>query len=106
MFSIGQQVVCIDDTWGHPNWKFIPNRPSKGNIYTVRGYGRTSLCETINCPCPRIFLVGITNPIVRWWGSFFEEGSFPEYRFRPVRKTDISIFTAMLKAVPRKALTE
>ena len=105
IFSVGQKVVCINDEWLDPSWVAVPNRPVAGLIYTVRGHDYWDLPDLfVN---DRIFLVEITNPLVDWIECEQREGSFPTWRFRPVveRKTDISIFTQMLRTEPVKELT-
>lgn len=95
MLRIGQRVVLVRD--------FDPgvraqapidgiNLPIKGEVYTVRAlhsdYGY-----------PIVLLVEVVNPL-RFYGDIFDftEQGFDPDRFRPVveRKTDISIFKAML----------
>jgi hypothetical protein len=84
--KVGDKVVCVDPT----NDPFIKN-VTKGRVYTIRGfiewYGEVGfyLEELTNEMC----LVGV-------------EWAYRSDRFRPVhpRKTDISIFTDMLKTEP------
>jgi hypothetical protein len=107
MFHIGQRVICVDDKFVGENGVFdrtfterCPHLPLKGRIYTVRafsvpyaGYPGTPgmlLKEIINPPCPYV-------------EGRFEPSFFPSH-FRPLaeRKTDISVFTAMLNKTPEK----
>jgi hypothetical protein len=88
-FRIGQKVVCIDNG---PNPKlknnfWIGDIPIVGNIYTISGFG---FAEATNEEL--LVLVEIKNCSRHGIG-------YSAWRFRPVveRKTDISIFTAMLK---------
>lgn len=85
-FRVGQKVICIDEVGQNPN---LGDRTViKGRIYTVReaydwfGY-------------PGIRLDEIYNYLDRGYSA---------HRFRPVveRKTDISIFTAMLNTSKRE----
>lgn len=83
-FHVGQKVVCVDASGAADG--FIV----KGAIYTVRWLGER----------PRDFGPGVMLDEAS--GGFHEEAGV-EYcfcitRFRPIveRKTDISIFTAML----------
>ena len=83
-FYVGQRVVCVDATArykrvGDPTWPLHLNA-----VYTVRGFAS----ETGE-PC--VLLDEICEENKRDSGYF-------EYRFKPAveRKTDISIFTAML----------
>jgi len=94
-WKVGDKVVCLQ-TWFEPCGGYGDEvGPVEGVIYTIREIGYLSpsipgkvhvrLCEIVNKarPCQ---VVGI-------W-----EQTFRASRFRPVqkRKTDISIFTAML----------
>lgn len=89
-FRIGQKVVCVDDAdfWS----RSLVARPVKGAVYTVRDFTRgidaNGLCGE------GVLLVGVNNPL----GFGGNEHGFKFARFRPIveRKTDISIFTAML----------
>ncbi len=81
-FRVGQKVVCVDDTHRvtgkrHPCLE-------NGRVYEVGSFGVTWRGTE------GIHLVGVTNR--RPEQAFYKE------RFRPVieRKTDISIFTALL----------
>ncbi len=100
-FHVGQKVVCVDDEWKDVNWKYIPSRPVRGQVYTVRS---VHITERTDGPEVSMLLNEITNPIVAWPKIGKSEGDFPAYRFRPVieRKTDISIFTAMLTPKQRE----
>ncbi len=91
-FEIGQEVECIDDNW----FETVPAPscfPQKGKVYVITG---------IHSPCLRalhqvdhLSLVGIPLYI------------FASDMFRPLlkKKTDISVFTKMLKPakVPENA---
>lgn len=100
MFYVGQKVVCVSDEPKNPcvlNGRILaddywPNFPKKGKIYTVRGF----FCDDPDL-CG-IYLVELINP-VRHYTKGFVEGGFRAENFRPLeeRKTDISIFTEMLK---------
>jgi hypothetical protein len=90
-FHVGQKVVCIRDDWsdGSP-----PLR--NGAIYTVVGITAPIKCFSFGGPSmcrPTIILAEAKNPNG-------DDIGFNHERFRPVieRKTDISIFTAMLNA--------
>lgn len=77
-FRVGQKVVCVDDSRPVVGWAKQWLR--KGNIYEIRSIE----------PDGDIHLIEIAR----------ESGTpFYHSRFRPIveRKTDISIFTAMLK---------
>jgi hypothetical protein len=90
-FRIGQKVVCVDDDWQEAGHE--PPHPSEvdpvlGGIYTIRG---------IEGHADSLYFVlqEIVNP-PRGSGN---ETWFEAVAFRPVveLKTDISIFTRMLK---------
>ena len=89
-FRVGQKVVCISG----PARRDMVTDPVVGDVYTVRGINKDQrgdigihLAEIVNRP-RRIISLG---------GEIREPGFFA-YHFRPVvqRKTDISIFKAML----------
>lgn len=101
-FRVGQKVVCVDDgnfsVDRHP-WvsnKYLPNRPVRGNVYTVRGFD-PDFPESI-------YLCEIYNPNDLQWANGFGEGSFLPRRFRPIveRKTDISFAHEILKKASNK----
>jgi hypothetical protein len=101
MLHIGQHVVCVDDRFVGENGVFdptfterCPNLPVKGRIYTVRGF----VVPCAGCPrTPGILLEEIINPPCAYIEGTFEPSFFPLH-FRPLtdRKTDISVFMAML----------
>jgi hypothetical protein len=94
-FYVGQKVVCVD-AGGHDRYVprgFKSSREmhglTEGRVYTVRWVG------------PALFgVMGIrVDEIIRPDCPIFgREAAFAAARFRPVveRKTDISLFTAML----------
>lgn len=94
-FYRGQKVVCIYD--GSPPSGLGPGKKwdigeeiSKGCIYTIKDIFTNTFGE-----CFDLFEVGRTVKSQEYWGYRI---GYVSYRFRPVveRKTDISIFTAML----------
>lgn len=76
-FHVGQQVVCVDAAW--------TSLVEKGSVYTVEG---------IKSDCLVLIGVAVGRP-------YSLRGMF-KTRFRPVAKTDISIFTAMLNPAPHR----
>lgn len=94
MFHIGQLVVCIDDSH-NPNRLHLSHDetiPTKGMIYTIRGFLETPsgvgvyLEEIINKP--KMYAQGML------------EVAFRQERFRPIQKTSIEVFTAILNKTP------
>lgn len=94
---VGQKVVCVDAVADgrYMPAGFGPSRTNnldgltRGAIYTIR-----SLNVVFGTPVCRL------QEITRGWEPIFGgESYFAQARFRPVveRKTDISIFTRMLK---------
>lgn len=91
MFHVGQKVVCVNDD---PSWKGMPTGLTKGVVYTIDALVEYPY-EGIG-----VQLVEISLPDnEHHWPAFHPR------RFRPVieRKTDISIFTRMLR--PKTAAT-
>jgi hypothetical protein len=88
-FRVGQKVVFIGPN--RPNNRYHQNVPVRGQVYTIRAIaevlGQTAflLMEVRNDPYP--------------WANGFVELHIEAKFFRPVveRKTDISVFTEMLK---------
>lgn len=87
-FRVGQKVVCVDDAPSLGR-EWFGYEPKEGAVYTIAGFshGRYGDYQVL-------VLVELNHP----WG-------YRASRFRPVaeRKTDISIFTAMLKEAPALA---
>lgn len=81
MFHVGMKVITVDDT----DTPCVRN----GDVFTVAQVGDEFL-----------WLV----ERLRVWSVGQDDGGMFRWRFRPVveRKTDISIFTAMLNPVPSK----
>lgn len=82
-FSVGQEVVCVDDE----NWLNTDEsgkHPVKGNVYTVaewRTFRGTPAISLDEFAC---------------WHFYMAR------RFRPVKTTSIEIFRAMLVTPPRE----
>jgi hypothetical protein len=94
VFRVGQKVVCVDasdDIPGTSIWK--ADAPIEGEVYTVLKVG-ASRCDGV----PALLLLEIKNTAI--W-----DFSYRASRFRPIveRKTDISIFTAMLNPSRKEA---
>lgn len=91
-FHVGQKVVCIRDIEPY----FDEAMPEVGRVYTVRSIEGFLLGVGIR-------LVEIINP-PRDYSNARCECSFWIGAFRPVveKKTDISIFTALLNPSPAK----
>jgi len=96
-FHVGQKVVCVE-TWALSLGDGYGDEvgPVAGNVYTIRSIqvGRKAREVTVR-------LHEITNPIRPYYIIGMWEPDFNVRRFRPVKTTDISIFTAMLAPTPR-----
>lgn len=100
MFHVGQLVVCIDATPQknyNKSGKLVQTTDllEKGRIYTIR-------CVVPDYPFqngPKLGL--LLEDVIRVVSNRFDF-PFGAERFRPVQKTDISIFTAMLNPGPVK----
>lgn len=98
-FRVGQKVVCVmlmEEQEGGPAAALsIPNRPVMNGIYTVRAF-RTVHSDQY------VLLCELRNPSGNWAQIGRGEPPFWHGLFRPLveRKTDISIFTKMLKKQP------
>ena len=96
-FHVGQKVVCVSGPERDPPRPelnplsyWIPNWPQTGAKYTIRGIDREGF--------EGLLLEEIRNPL-RPFAEGHGEARFDPDRFRPIveKKTDISIFTKMLK---------
>jgi hypothetical protein len=93
MFHVGQLVVCIRKIPVRSNRHLFRSGPRKGEIVTVR-----SAFSDPTDGKPVLYFDEHVNGIHPIWK--LEIGFEPDY-FRPIDKTSISIFTAMLS--PTKA---
>lgn len=105
MFYVGQKVVCVGGSaakltgeqrnfWSHWRSAWGVARPSEGSVYTVRA------TRVRKDGGQGIRLTEVINPICEWNDAPPQEPWYFSEDFRPVveRKTDISIFKAMLNA--------
>lgn len=93
MFYVGQKVVCVNAR-SRPNRVWLTDTPPKeGEVYTIDGLSLDRFDGT-----QILFLAEIKN----YEGS--DDWGFASFRFRPVvdRKTDISIFKAMLNPADKR----
>lgn len=97
-FHVGQKVVFVDDS-GISDPKIVGNKygfvfPVKGSVYTVRAIVTSDYTGKV-----LLLLVEIDNREQAKATDWHKEPGVESDRFRPVieRKTDISIFTDMLK---------
>lgn len=91
-FWVGQKVVCWNADWPKASYYGEEILPQKDEVYTIR-----ELVEIAGCKLLRVN--EIHNPVMDYnFGEY--ECAFRVSRFRPAvdRKTDISIFTKMLKS--------
>ena len=101
MFEVGERVVCVDDDWSNltaHEREGIPNRPVRGNTYTVRDFMLLFPGD------PGVRVEEITNPTCQWMLGRYE-GAFRVRRFRPLRKTDISSLVRAVQDVFEKKVT-
>lgn len=92
MFHIGQQVVCVDDKFEPKARTVFDALPVRSRIYHVR-----NVYVSLVTGSPAINLDEIVGAPARTCPT--RECGFFAARFRPVRKTNIDIFTAMLTPV-------
>ena len=91
---VGMKVVCVkehDPDIRREMASFGVAAPVLRHVYTIRAV--RSICGG-----PDVLLEEIVNPVLQYNDGLRTEQGFSVDRFRPVteRKTDISIFTAML----------
>jgi hypothetical protein len=100
---VGQKVACVGGSeqrlpphqrmfWRHWRQYWGVATPAKGSVYTIREI-RLRKDGTLG-----LRLVEVINPACEWNDAPPQEPWYHATDFRPVveRKTDISIFTAML----------
>lgn len=92
-FDIGKMVVCINDTWVQER-RYGERMPYKGQVLTIRSIEINSEDDR-----PYLRFEEIVNPIAEY-PSGTHECRFLAFQFRPVRKTDISVFTELLETPP------
>lgn len=101
-FYVGQKVVCVDGVAHHkyitglyPKVRGDLDGLTEGSVYTVRAVGRWHPKGG-----PSVWLQEITRPIKTSAAMSFGEPGYAVQRFRAVveRKTDISVFKAMLNS--------
>lgn len=92
-FRVGQEVVCVDAVPVDWVWADCVHPITVGEVYRVRDIATDPKDDTGNYG---VLLEGITNP------PHFDAGElcYGSWQFRPVVKTDISIFTKMLAPEP------
>ena len=104
-FHVGQRVICVDD---RPRVGVRAGRgdeamPKAGITYTIRTILHR---EPLGLDQDGVLLEEIVNP-VRWYtapaGPIRAELHFRVDRFRPVRTTNIDVFTRMLEPAPRES---
>lgn len=79
MIKEGDSVVCINDVFDPLSVMYIPNRPSKGTVYTVREMNYYDMHDKMG-----VMLVELKNPqIVKGLFGTLLEPSFNITRFAP-----------------------
>jgi len=104
-FNVGQKVVCVDsrpriDGSGRRSGHGDEKLPVRGAVYTVRAIvaGKPYGYEHDG-----VLLEEIVNPVRRYRapsGPVDAELFFAAWRFRPLRSTNIDVFTSMLRPRP------
>lgn len=96
-FSVGQKVVCVDDSWARL-FRLLFATPRRGVVYTVRG-------KVVWAGDAGLLLVEVVNPPTTFCDGTFGEVAFGVCAFRPLvsRPTDISVFREILDDVSRGA---
>lgn len=91
----GMRIVCVEDEEFQEPEGYYPDKPMKGVVYTVEAIWPFELDS-------RIIMVGL-NEFRKRWQHRLRDGRVLRYGFdaryfRPVlsRKSDISVFTALL----------
>jgi hypothetical protein len=97
-FRIGQRVVCVNDRF--KNYRRSPSDRSlrSGCVYTIAWVG-VDACAMFPTPTLSVHLEEITREV-----SDLDGRRLPYFasRFRPVKETNIDVFTAMLAPTPKQ----
>ena len=104
MFYTGQRVVCINDDFPEGDCQGgRVNRPVKDRVYTVRDVLKWTWGNWEVSWAVRLF--ELKNPRIHWKIGGYNEIPFSAHRFRPMdeRKTNISVFTDILRPVKEDA---
>lgn len=103
-FGIGDLVVCVDDdpdSYRVPGLEYEAHSLDgleRGRVYTVRGfYDGSSPIHNEMWQRGYVYLEEIVRPELYGLDPLYANG-----RFRPVKKTDISVFTQMLVSPPKQ----
>ena len=103
MFHVGQKVVCVQDIFSDPTWfNYVPNRPTKGTIYTIRACGPgifANDARTLPQTIPGVLLVELVNPEMSWRWSGMTEQMFPAHIFRPLVSKSTDTGMAILREI-------
>lgn len=98
MFEIGQMVVCVQASWDSihiKQWELYLghklNLPYVGQILTIRNFYAFEDDGALG-----LVFQEIRNPYIEKWNF---EASFSHTHFKPVKKTNIDVFTSMLKPI-------
>ena len=104
MFYVGQKVVCIDNTPQPNSLDFGDGeRPLVGNIYTITFIFK-DIATGSNVLCFHLAEIRRDNLSREMWDN--EDIGYGAFRFKPLieKKTDISIFKALINPVNHKEL--
>jgi hypothetical protein len=100
-FHVGQRVVCVDDK--RRLKKADMSGLTRGQIYTVRWCGvHEFLPFWPETPSIRVEEIHRDQDPYDLRDPRLFDTPFRASRFRPVKETDISIFTAMLAPTPKQ----
>jgi hypothetical protein len=105
MFRIGQQVVCIksfgSEDFTHLNLDFTIRLPQEKEIFTIRDIHDFSPFGVGLC------FEEFINPVaLDRSAKYLVEYSYTTLYFKPIQKTDISLFENMLINVKQKDLID
>jgi len=95
-YHIGAKIICVNDQYDkHPLWPENFKYPVLNEVYTIREI-------IVNARDVTFLLEEIINEPIKWDEKTFIEVSWFSWHFRPVKETDISVFTAMLNLPPKQ----
>lgn len=101
-FRRGQRVICVKrGKWVGQDYDLVA-WPVYGETYTIR-----DIVDDSMHPVPGVGFrfEEVVNPVL-WHAEGMHEPTFHSIRFRPVRTTDISVFTKLLAPAPKRKVKE
>lgn len=100
-FNMGEQVVCVDDDFGHlaNNKNNIPNKPQKNRTYTIRGMRPAFIKKQLTISLLLVELVNPEGEYITPMGFQLYEPGFDYRRFKRAEKKKNEEGMKMLRSI-------